>query len=113
MSPRKPRLLILVALTLPFAAGLVLSLLLRPEAASLLAPFLGPWAGVTYGHHECTLASQSLPAALALAAVGLVALSGTGLLRTRRGYAAVVCVTVLWALTWEASAVLSVANTCI
>jgi hypothetical protein len=86
------------------------ALLVHPEPASLLVPFFGPWAGVLYGHWECTLAAGH-PwglAAVALALVGAAALAWRrgGILR---GLAGGLLGALL--LAWFAAALLSGANT--
>ena len=105
--------LALLGIGLSFGVVLVMCLLLRPESVSLVAPVLGPWAGVLYGHHGCTLATQWPAATLVLVITGVVLLIGVLTLRGRPGYPWVLAGTALWALAWEAAALLSVANTCI
>lgn len=51
-----PRAVIAVAAVL-LAATAGICCLLFSEWRSLAAPALGPWAGVLFGHHECTMAT--------------------------------------------------------
>jgi hypothetical protein len=61
--PRR-RLLLLGA---PLVLGACACFALEPSPLSLLAPFLGPWAGYLYGHESCTLANVAPRLALAVA----------------------------------------------
>ena len=63
----------LLCVALPYALATAGCLLVRPEVGSFLAPLLGPWGGVPYGHSECTVASNG-PGIAALA-VGWLVLS--------------------------------------
>ena len=63
----------LLCVALPYALATAGCLLVRPEVGSFLAPLLGPWGGVPFGHSECTMAS-ALPGPSAFA-VGWLALS--------------------------------------
>lgn len=90
-----------------YFVGALLCLLVRPEWASLLAPFAGPWAGRLYGHVSCTMASvyptaswvtaAFLPVAMAVAWVG-------------RRYAVAILPLLVWCLAWAALAWVSVVN---
>jgi len=46
---------LLFALGLPVVATAVWCTLMRTEIVSPLAPLCGPWAGLLYGHSDCTL----------------------------------------------------------
>jgi hypothetical protein len=107
---RRTRMLGRVLLALPAVVVLVWCVLLRPEPASLLAPLLGPWAGVLYGHWECTLASAH-PWRIAAGSAGVIAAVALGWRRPGlvRGLAGVLLV--CSGLAWLAAALLSVANT--
>jgi hypothetical protein len=104
----------LVGASAPAALALAGCLLMRTEAASLLAPLLGPWAGAAYGHGECTLGNQAPlwswmgVAALALAAAGAWLTRGTSSRSLRR---AATVLLALAASNWFALAWLSVVNT--
>jgi hypothetical protein len=63
----------LQCVVIPYALATVGCLLVRPEVGSFVAPLLGPWGGLPYGHSECTMAS-ALPGPSAFA-VGWLALS--------------------------------------
>jgi len=69
---RVPR-VTLQCVAIPYALGVAGCLLLRPEVGSFVAPLLGPWGGVPFGHSDCTLASVH-PGPTAFA-VGWLALS--------------------------------------
>lgn len=92
-------------------ATLVSCCLLQRTPLSLLAPVLGPWAGVLYGHHDCTLgnlqplASWTLLGALPLAAASLYFGRDT----RARPFALLALVLVI--ALWSAFALLSVLNT--
>jgi hypothetical protein len=111
-GPRKPSVLAPLGFGLPFGLVLLMCLLLRREAASLVAPILGPWAGVLYGHHGCTLATQWPTATWVLVITGAALVICVLGLRGRPGYPWVLTGTALWAAAWETTALLSVANTC-
>src|SRR5688572_17069153 len=60
-----------LALALPLLIVLVWGLVMRTEIATLAVPLLGPWAGIAYGHSDCTMA-HALPGwSLAVAALGV------------------------------------------
>ncbi|MCY3002870.1 MAG: hypothetical protein NTV21_13800 [Planctomycetota bacterium] len=69
---RVPR-VTLQCVAIPYALATVGCLLARPEIGAFVAPLLGPWGGVPFGHSECTMAS-ALPGPSAFA-VGWLALS--------------------------------------
>jgi hypothetical protein len=98
-----------VAFGLPLALAATCALLIRLELVSLLAPLFGPWAGVLYGHHECTLA-RSVPLTATLVALGIAALAGAVFLRGA-WRTAFVGAGAVWAVAWELAALLSVVNT--
>lgn len=58
---------------IPYALAMIGCLLARPEIGAFVAPLLGPWGGVPFGHSDCTMAS-ALPGPSAFA-VGWLALS--------------------------------------
>jgi hypothetical protein len=101
-----------IASVLPFALGACSTLLLRPVVASFLAPLAGPWAGLLYGHSDCTMAN-TLPVP-SFTAVGLGITIGCGLVfagaesRWRHAWRAGL---VAWGLLWNVLAALSVVNT--
>ncbi len=99
-----------LALALPYGATATLSLIGRPEVGSFLAPLLGPWAGLAFGHADCTLATILPLPSLALAVLGGVALSGAFRSRRRRTFVPFAILTVTWALAWCLAALVSVVN---
>lgn len=96
---------------LPLAGTIVLSFLMRGEAGALLTPVFGPWAGLLFGHSDCTLGNVAPLPSLALAAFGALSLAGAWLRRGRRGQAALLVCVLTWAAGWDLAALLSVANT--
>ena len=112
LASRKIPALARLGFGLSFGFVLVTCLLLRPESVSLVAPVLGPWAGVLYGHHECTLATQWPTATYVLVITGVALVIGILTLRGRPSHQWVLTGTALWAVAWETTALLSVANTC-
>lgn len=107
---RIPRLWLALILA-PLALALLGAFALARESRALLAPLLGPWAGVPLGHGECTMGAM-LPAvsctavALGLAALASLAIARGPNLRPLRGSLAL-----LWSWSWSALALLSVLNT--
>jgi hypothetical protein len=100
-----------IAPLVPLALGLVLSFALRREPSALVAPLLGPWAGLVFGHHECTMA-VALPAwSAAACASGVAVLAAAVLLRRGGARGLIPFVATLWALLWVGLALLSVLNT--
>jgi len=99
-----------LGLGLPFGLALGASLLIRPEADSLIAPWLGPWAGLAYDHLDCTMGTQLPALSFALAGLGALALPATVLARGRLAVAATALASA-WAVAWELLALMSVANT--
>lgn len=69
---RTPR-VTLKCVAIPYALATVGCLLARPEIGAFVAPLLGPWGGVAFGHSDCTMAN-ALPGPSAFA-VGWLALS--------------------------------------
>lgn len=107
---RRPRRLWHALVFAPLALALLGAFALAREPRALLAPLLGPWAGVPLGHGECTMAAL-LPAAsytalaLGLAALAALAFARGARLRLLRGGLAL-----LWSWTWSALALMSVLN---
>lgn len=103
-----------VALAVPAALAVAGCLLVRPEPASLIAPLLGPWAGLAYGHSDCTLGNQ-VPAWSWLSGVALVCSVPTAIQLQRSERAAVrrtaLATVVLLGFQWFAMAWLSAVNT--
>jgi hypothetical protein len=103
-----------LALALPVVASAVWCSLMRTEVVSPLAPFCGPWAGLLYGHSDCTLGNGaplwSWLGAAALALAGLLAWRTNGSPSKLRRIGAAVGV-VAAASHWCWLALLSVANT--
>jgi hypothetical protein len=99
------------ALGAPLLIGAVWCALMRPQASSLLAPVLGPWAGTLFGHAECTLASVAPAWSWISVAGGLLTLAAA-LWSRGRFHPLTLSMGALWSLSWSATAVLSVANTC-
>ena len=88
-------------------AGLtgLLCLLLRQEPAAILAPVLGPWAGMAFGHLDCTMGTV-----LPLPSV-LLAVVRPGLLYLWQQHGGRwLWAVLLWDLPWLAAALLSVLN---
>jgi len=86
-------------------------LAMRPEPASLLAPPLGPWAGIAYGHHDCTMAAMLPGWTRAVVALGVVALAACIFGRRTRMRGVLPFLVTLWTAAWVALAWLSVVNT--
>ena len=108
LSPTRTRAL---ALLVPTALGLALSLLMRPELATLAAPLLGPWAGRLYGHRECTMAATLPACSWGGVGLGLVAIVATLAARKRAWRFASVALLAVWSLVWNGLALLSLVNT--
>ena len=108
---RRTRVLRRVGFGLPLILALLLCLLMRPEPGSVLAPAFGPWAGLLYGHSECTMASVFPAVAIALLALGVACLLGIRGRLPGVGRALALWATGLWAVAWEFTALLSVVNT--
>ena len=104
---------VLVGVGVVFGAFAVLFLFMRPEPQSVLAPLLGPMAGLLYGHSDCTMANQMPGVSIGVGVFGL-ALVGLVLAPLRAGRGLRVLMAVLattWAFLWAALATLSVVNT--
>lgn len=108
---RKTRAARLFGFGLPLGLALAGCLLMRPEAGSLLAPAFGPWAGLLYGHRDCTFASFAPVAAFALLALGAGSLVALVRLRPGARRAVALWVMGLWSVAWELTALVSVLNT--
>ena len=114
MPTLKPRrtwqliLLLIAALVVTLAA--VVCMMMRTEALSVAAPLLGPWAGILYGHYDCTMANV-LPM-VSWSAAGLGALAAWMLYFAKRPTARVIATLLAfsWAPFWSGLAVLSVLN---
>jgi len=100
-----------LALGIPLLLGWIGLGLLRPELASAVGPLLGPWAGVAYGHGECSMASVKPLASAVVTAFGLVAGAGLFLARRRGPQTLALLVAAVWGLAWVGMAGYSVANT--
>lgn len=111
-SHRRWRLIAAASLGIPAAFAAAWCLLLRPEAKSVVAPLLGPWAGHLYGHQECTLAAGAPTATVLAVALGVVAFAALAFLRRSAAGLVALLPAALWSLGWSAMALLSVANTC-
>lgn len=61
----------LLCVAIPLAISSVLSLLLRTEPAALLAALSGPFAGLLFGHSDCTFVTVA-PAWSALGGASLL-----------------------------------------
>jgi hypothetical protein len=109
-SSRTRRVTETLAFALPFGLAAVLCLVARPAAASLVAPALGPWAGVLYGHQDCTLGSVLPALSLGIAGAGAVLLVTLRSLRPGTWHTVVLVAAALWALAWETAALISVVN---
>lgn len=104
----------LAAVALPAALACAGCLLVRPEPASLLAPLLGPWAGISYGHSECTLGNLAqLWSWIGTAAFAIACVAACLTRRSERAWARHVATAALAlaALDWFALAWLSTVNT--
>jgi len=101
----------IAAFAFPFGIAVVLCFLFRPGPGALLAPALGPWAGVVFGHWDCTMAHQLPVLSYALLALGAAALASFLRIPRQPWRSLLFTVVVLWAAAWEAASVLSVLNT--
>lgn len=108
---RKARVARRIGFGLPLALALLLCVLMQPVPGSVLAPALGPWAGLIYGHRDCTMASVFPAVAIALLVLGVGCLFAVRGRLPGVGRAAALWVTGLWAVAWEFTALLSVVNT--
>lgn len=81
-----------------------------PDLASLLAPWLGPFAGMVWGHADCTMWNQSRGAAIAAIALGLGSLALFVVADRRKGPLAALIPGALWSLVWCALATISALN---
>lgn len=88
----------------------LLCFLLEPEPKTVLAPFLGPWAGHVHGHESCTMAN-AMPR-LTWLAVGLGAVALAAALLPRRRWSRLLALVSgsLWAVLWLGLALLSLVN---
>ena len=110
MRMRRLHLALTVGAVLPFAALLLICVVARPRIGAFVAPFLGPWAGVAYGHYDCTMGHAAPLPSFGLAVFG--AASGVGLVLARgaNGRTLALSALVVWALGWELAAFLSFVN---
>jgi hypothetical protein len=95
------------------AVAIVACLLVQPELGSLVAPALGPWAGLVYGHLHCTMANAAPQWSWAGVAAMAVAIGGVGssLNTTSRAVRVVITIVLgLALLQWFALAWLSALN---
>jgi hypothetical protein len=100
-----------IAWLVPFALGVLPCFALQREPASLIAPLFGPWAGLLYGHRECTMASQIPIPTLATSIAGVALVAGYLWLRPGAARTALATALIAWALAWTILATLSVLNT--
>jgi len=100
-----------IALVAPVLLAMVACFLMQPQPAALAAPLLGPWAGLAFGHMDCTLAAQFPIGSFALLGSGVLAFFGR--LRASNDTVRTVLdvLLLLWLTIWCAFAVLSVLNT--
>jgi len=110
--PRISRRALVLAFAIPAAIALGWSLLLRPELPTLITPVLGPWAGVAFGHHECTMANAAPEVSTAVVALGIVVAAAWVFLRGSVARILVPALAAMWALGWCTLALFSVVNTC-
>jgi len=103
---------LVLAFAVPAAIALVWSLLLRPKLPTLITPVLGPWAGLAFGHQECTMANASPKLSTAVIAFGFVAAAAWAFLRGPVARVLVPALAAMWALGWSTLALFSVINTC-
>lgn len=89
----------------PYAFAVGLSLLIRTEPGSLIAPAFGPWAGIVFGHSCCTMGTF-----FPLGSIGLVAIGGAVIYLYARFRGGWLTGVVLWELPWLCAALLSVLN---
>lgn len=81
---------------------------MRFELASIVVPAAGPWAGESFGHHDCTMATQFPLASRVGLGVG-VALLATLVVRPRSPVARFFVAP--WWIVWAIAGLLSEANT--
>src|ERR1700741_4778913 len=104
------RVLVLVS-AVPAAITLGWSLLMQPEFPTLLAPLLGPWAGLPLGQRECTMANGA-PEVTAAVIAFIVAVAATWwFLRGPFARILVPVMAAVWALASRPLAPFSVVNT--
>jgi hypothetical protein len=77
------------------------SLLVRTELPSLGVPLLGPWAGLLYGHSDCTLANVAPRWSWIGAGALALALAVLALSRRSEGRLPRASALVLWTLAWS------------
>ena len=97
-----------LAFCLPIVTGCLVVLALRQKA--VLAPVLGPWAGVAIGHHDCTIARQFPLTSTLLVVLGGALLVASWRARTTRGFPFLVGLAAVWGVAWEVAALFSLAN---
>jgi hypothetical protein len=101
-----------VAVAVLLLACVGLSFAMQPEPGAVAAPLLGPWAGIAFGHSDCTLGNQIPGASLGLAALGVLLAVCLGRSKGHHGARVVVLsLGLVWVAAWEFSALLSVLNT--
>ena len=101
------------SLGIPLGLTTLLALLMQPGVAAMLAWPFGPWAGLLFGHSDCTLGNQAPAPYAVLALVGAVALAGPMLARDQPWRGLTHALVSVWAVAWGGAALLSVANTLI
>jgi hypothetical protein len=109
---RPSRRALVLAFAIPAGIALVWSLLLRPEIPTLITPLLGPWAGIAFGHQECTMANAALEISVTVIASGFVVAAAWLFLRGSVARILVPALAAIWAVAWSTLALFSVVNTC-
>ena len=100
-----------LALGIPHAIAATMALLMRTTPVSLVAPLLGPWTGIPYGHRECTMAS-AMPTASACCVAGIALAGGLHFaLRRTRFRPLSLALLARAASAWSVLALFSVVNT--
>ncbi|MFN0009151.1 MAG: hypothetical protein ACKVXR_14705 [Planctomycetota bacterium] len=109
---RPSRRALVLAFGVPAAIALVWSLLMRPELPTLITPLLGPWAGLAFGHHDCTMANLAPKNSAAVIALGFLVAAACVFLRGSVARILVPALATIWAVAWSTMALISVINTC-
>ena len=81
-----------------------------PSIVALAVPLFGPWAGMLYGHWDCTMAHQLPGWTLALCLALIAWVAALVRVRNRAGRIAAGSAAVLWVIAWELLALISVVN---
>jgi hypothetical protein len=85
---------------------------MRPELPTLITPVLGPWAGIVFGHQECTMANAAPEHSMVVIAFAFVVAAAWVFLRGTVARILVPALAAIWAVGWSALALFSVINTC-